>query len=198
MKKAWILTISIAVALVATLLLTFFLMRASYRNENVDMKKRIVAQQQSNEANYDKMFKVITQIAEVADEKMNKSKEAFKEIYPQLMEGRYSNQKDGSLMKWVVESNPQFDLSTAGSLYDKLADAIEANRQEFFIEQEKLIQYNNEQRAFVSNEKWPNNWFLNSNDTIHINIITSAKTKEVFKTGEDNDIELFSKDSSKN
>ena len=140
------------------------------------------------------MFKVISQLAEVADVKMEKSKNAFKEIYPALMEGRYGK-GDGSLMKWVTESNPQFDLNAAANLYDKLAVAIEANRQEFFIEQQKLIDYNREQRASL--KKFPGSWFLESSDTIHIVVVTSATTKETFRTGEENDISIYKKDTTK-
>jgi hypothetical protein len=136
------------------------------------------------------MFKVIAQVSQVADKKMEVSKNAFKEIYPALIEGRYSK-GDGTLMKWITESNPQFDLKSATALYDKLAIAIEANRQEFFIEQEKLIDYNREHRTFL--QKWPNYWFVSLSDTIHIQVVTSAKTKDVFKTGEENDIEVFNK-----
>lgn len=171
--------------------LLFFIGNISYDNKNVRMKNKIMAQQESNKANFDKMFKTIAQIAEVAETKMEKSKEAFKEIYIPIMEGRYDSDKEGALMKWVVESNPQFDLNAAGSLYDKLAVAIEANRKEFFIEQQKLITYNQEQHNLI--QTWPGTMFCDEADTVAITIITSKNTKEVFATGEENDLELFNK-----
>jgi hypothetical protein len=188
MKKTTI-VIGIALGIGAVLAVIYFSMQITYQNRNERMKERIIAQQRSNEANFDKMFKSVAQVAEVAEHKMEKSKEAFKEIYVPLMEGRYSDDPDGMLMKWITESNPQFDLSAAGSLYDKLANAIESNRQEFFIEQQKLIDYNREQHVLVNT--WPGYWFIESSDTIAIKIITSAKTKEVFAKGEENNIELF-------
>ncbi len=186
MKKGMIVG-GIAVGLLVIFLIVYFSMKWSYQNDNVRLKNKITAQQESNKANFDKMFKVIQQIAQVADQ----YKESFKEIYPQLIEGRYSNQKDGALMKWVTESNPTFDVS----LYTKLANAIEANREEFFIEQQKLIDYNREQHNLINTV--PGSWFLESNDTIAITIVTSATTKETFKTGEENDINLFKKDTTK-
>lgn len=188
MKKTAI-VIGIALGVGAVLAVIYFSMQITYQNRNERMKERIIAQQKSNEANFDKMFKSIAQVAEVAEQKMEKSKEAFKEIYVPLMEGRYSEDPDGMLMKWIMESNPQFDLSAAGSLYDKLANAIESNRQEFFIEQQKLLDYNREQHVLINT--WPGYWFIESSDTIAIKIITSVKTKEVFAKGEENDIELF-------
>ena len=61
-------------------------------------------------------------------------KEAFREIYPQLIEGRYS-QGDGSLMKWIQESNPNFDTS----LYKDLMNSIEVERTYFAAEQKKML-----------------------------------------------------------
>lgn len=183
MKKGMIIG-GVAAGLLVVFAIIYFSMKWSYENKNVRLKNQIVAQQESNKANFDKMFKVIQQIADVADE----YKEAFKEIYPQLIEGRYNNSKDGALMKWVTESNPNFDIS----LYSKLANAIEANRQEFFIEQQKLIDYNREQHNLINTV--PGSWFLESNDTIAIKIITSAVTKETFATGEENEIDIFGRD----
>jgi len=158
-------------------------------NKEIKLRNEVSAQQDVCKAFFDNMFKSIAQVAEVADVKMDKSKEAFKEIYPALIEGRYSGEKGGALMKWVTESNPQFDISAAGSLYDKLADVIEAKRNEFFTEQKKLTSINNQHKNII--ETWPGSWFLSGRDTIVITIITSTKTKEVYATGEENDIKLF-------
>lgn len=183
MKKGTIVG-GIITGLLVVLTIVWISMKVSYRNENVRLKNQIVAQQESNKANFDKMFKVIAQVAQVADQ----YKETFKDVYPQLIEGRYNNSKDGALMKWVTESNPNFDVT----LYTKLANAIEANRQEFFNEQQKLIDYNREQHNLLNT--WPASMFLESNDTIHITIITSTNTKEVFTSGEENEIRLFTEE----
>lgn len=165
----------------------------SKSNKEIKLRNEVTAQQDACEAVFDNMFKSIAQIAEVADVKMEKSKEAFKEIYPALIEGRYNGEKGGALMKWVTESNPQFDLNAAGSLYDKLANVIEAKRNEFFTEQKKLLSLNNQHKNIL--QTWPGSWFLAGRDTIPIIIITSAKTKEVYSTGEENDISVFKKES---
>jgi hypothetical protein len=162
-------------------------------NKEVKLRNKVLAQQDVCKEFYDNMFKSIAQVAEVADVKMEKSKEAFKEIYPALIEGRYSGEKGGALMKWVTESNPQFDLNAAGSLYDKLANVIEAKRSEFFMEQKKLTSYQQEHKNIL--QTWPGSWFLAGRDTVPVTIITSAKTKEVYATGEENDIQIFKKDS---
>lgn len=173
----------ILVGLVLGLGIFYFGMSVSYQNQNIELKNKILAQQKSNEANFDKMYKVISQIAQVSEQ----YRETFKEVYPQLIEGRYGNEKGGSLMKWVTESNPTFDTR----LYDRLATAIESNREDFFVEQKKLIDINREHRNLLA--KWPGTWFLLPGDTIHITVVTSQKTGEVFKAGQENDVNLFNK-----
>jgi hypothetical protein len=185
--KIFKVTAGILVGLVLMFTLGYFLMKWSAQNQNNNLKLLIAGQQESNKANYDKMKKTIEQTAQTANAKFVMSKEAYKEIYPALMDGRYKDDKN-SMMKLVVESNPTFDIAAAASLYDRLVVAIEANRQEFFDAQNKLISYNQEQRRLLVNR--PTCWFLEKSDTIHITTITSKDTKEAFRTGEENDIDL--------
>jgi hypothetical protein len=184
MKK---LPLIITLCVVAVFVIIIIGTVVSISNEKVDKKNLVLAQQDVCKANFDKMFKTIKQEAELAKAKFEVSKEAFKEIYPALIEGRYSK-GDGSLMKWITESNPTFDLSAAGSLYDKLSVVIEANRKDFFEQQTKLIDYNREYKSLLN--KWPAKWIVNRNDTVHIEIITSSATKDVYAKGEENDIDL--------
>lgn len=188
MKKRLI-TGGIIVSICIILTIIWFSMKINAQNKNERLKAQIVAQQKSNEANFDKMKKVIKGVAETAKVKMDMSTNAFKEIYPALMEGRYNKEKDGMFMKWIQESNPQFDLNAATSLYDKLSVAIESNRQEFFNEQQKLIDYNREQHTLLST--FPSSMFLDKKDTISITIITSYDTKKTFASGEENDTDIF-------
>jgi len=163
-------------------------MYVNINNTEIENRERVIAQQKNCEANFDKMFKVISQLAQIPERFADKSKEAFKEIYPQLMNGRYQGDKN-SLMKWVTESNPTYDMKAVGVLYEKLAVAIESNREEFFIEQQKLIDYKRVHSTYT--KKWPNSWFVSDTSEVKINIVTSETTKEAFKTGEENNIELF-------
>ena len=98
------------------------LMYFSYNSTEVELRKQAEAQRGKVEGTYDVMWKTITQQASVSEQ----YKDAFKEIYPELIEGRYS-QGDGSLMKWIQESNPTFDTS----LYKKLMQTIEVQRLSF-------------------------------------------------------------------
>jgi hypothetical protein len=129
------------------------------------------------------MWKILKQKAGVTDQ----YKQAFNEIYPKLIEGRYSK-GDGSLMKWITESNPQFDAS----MYKDLMKSIEVERTGFFNEQSVLIDMQREHSAFL--QKVPNRWFLSANlKPVEIKVITSADTKETYSTGEENNVDLFDK-----
>ena len=87
------------------------------------------AQQEVCDAFYDKMWNILVDQAGVA----NEYKEAFVDIYPKLMDARYS--EGGDFMKWIQESNPDFNIS----LYSKLQASIEGERNGLLTEQQKLI-----------------------------------------------------------
>ena len=95
MKTSTIILSSVFVLIIAAGFIGFG-MYVSYNNREVNLRNLAEAQRGNIENVYDKMWKILQQKAQVTDE----YKEAFREIYPQLIEGRYS-QGDGSLMKWI-------------------------------------------------------------------------------------------------
>ncbi len=150
-------------------------------NSEIGLKTAIDAKKTDQEASFDKMFKVLQQKAQVADQ----YKESFKEIYPKLIEGRYS-QGDGTLMKWITESNPTFDVS----LYKNLMEAIDVERNSFLTTQRQLMDLKREHDNL--RQKWPSKWFINDDvKEIAITIVSSSHAKEVIKSGMDDDIDLF-------
>ena len=166
-----ILTVCIVVALIGV----------SSSNQEIKLRSRITAQKEVCEAFYDKLWKIISQKAQVAE----KYKEAFKEIYPSLIEGRYGNDKGGSLMKWIQESNPAFDVS----LYKDLMQSIEAERTGFFMEQKILVDLNNEHR--IVRATFPGSVFIGSRPDIQIKIVSSSVTKNVMETGMEENVDVF-------
>lgn len=174
------------VALIASIvgmmtIIILFSMNISIENKEIDLRATTEAQNKKCEAYFDKMWKILKQKAGVTDQ----YKEAFKDIYPKLIEGRYS-QGDGSLMKWVQESNPTFDAS----MYKDLMKSIEIERTGFFNEQSTLIDMQREHKTYLL--KAPSRWFLDDNlKPVEIKVITSSKTDEVYRTGKEDDIDLF-------
>lgn len=170
--------------------LTMFFYDMSVDNKVIAKREAFLAQDNVRKANYDKMFKVVAQTAEIPDHFMEQAKVAFKEIYTPLMEGRYSNDRGGALMSWISEHNPKFDLNSFGKLYERLQVTIEANREQFFVEQKKLIDIKRDYDVYI-NQK-PVKWFVNDGlKPLELKLITSTKTEKVFKSGVEDDINLF-------
>lgn len=150
-------------------------------NTEIDLRTAIIAKKSDQEATFDKMWKVLNQTAQVADQ----YKKAFSEIYPALIEGRYSK-GDGSLMKWITESNPEFKTE----LYEKVMESIEVERNGFLTTQRQLMDLKREHDKLRL--QWPFKWFINDDvKEIEITIVSSTHTKEVIKSGKDEDIDLF-------
>ena len=183
------LVIGMCIVLVS-LLGTFFFMRISYNNKEIDIRKQIKAEQDVYQQNFDKQYKIIAQIAQVAERNVEANKEAFKEIYPGLIAGRY--EKDNNvMMKWVQENNPQWDMKAIEAAYAKVSAAVEAQREDLYNQAKKLRDLVREREALI--EKFPGSFLISNQTEIPITLITSKNTKEVFKTGEENDINLFKK-----
>ena len=179
--------IAVLIGLFVSFGLYIFIANMNIDNTEIDLRTSVEAQEKKIENYYDKMWKILKQKAGVTEQ----YKDSFKEIYVPLIEGRYSK-GDGSLMKWVTESNPTFDPS----LYKDLMQSIEIERTGFYTEQNVLIDLQREHKNLL--RKAPSGWFIDSDILpIEIKIITSALTKDVVATGEDNDVDLFAKDTIK-
>lgn len=162
--------------------LTYF----SIQNDELRLRTQVEAKQKVCESFYSKMFTEIKEIAQVADE----YKETFKEVYPALMQGRYGNARGGALMSWVQESNPNFDIK----LYDRLITVIESNREDFQLQQEQLIDLKRNYDVYI--QTVPNRWFLPSTiQPIKITTIVVKAAQKAFESGEDQEIDVFSKKS---
>lgn len=171
------------VSLLALIGLVIFFMNMAVTNTEIELRTQVVAENKKCEAYFDKMWKILKQKANVTDEYKN----AFKDIYPQLIEGRYAK-GDGSLMKWIQESNPEFKTS----MYEDLMKSIEIERTGFFNEQSILIDKQQVHEAYI--KKAPNRYFLGSEiKPVEIKIVTSSTTKEAYRTGEENNTDLFDK-----
>ncbi len=142
------------------------------------------AAQNNSEIVFDNTWKKIAQQAEVTDE----YKEGFREVYVEMMDARYGN--DGvagqqSLMKWIQESNPTLDAS----IYKTLMNTIEGSRNEFTMEQKKLIDIDRQHKTMKAT--FPNSLIIGGRPDLEIKLVTSAKTEQAFSTGKDDDTKIF-------
>ena len=142
--------------------------------------------QKNAEVVFDNTWKKIQQQANVTDE----YKKGFKEIYVSMMDARYAGDSASgkeTLMKWITESNPTFDPS----LYKTLMNTIEGSRNEFTMEQKKLIDIDRELKTMKV--VFPASLILANKPDLEIILVTSSKTEEAYKTGKDDDVDLFKK-----
>ena len=177
-KIVWL----IVALFIVTSLTVCYSMYFSYNNQEISLRKQAEAQRGKVEGMFDTMWKTISQQAQVS----NEYKDAFKEIYPDLIAGRYS-QGDGSLMKWIQEANPEFDTS----LYKTLMQTIEVQRLQFQKSQERMLDIIREYDTLC--ETYPGTWFVKNKAPIDYTVISSTKTKLTMETDVDDDVDLFKK-----
>lgn len=152
----------------------------SYSNREVQLRNLASAQEKANQAIFDKVWKVISQKAQVTDKYSND----FKSIYTGLMSGRYSK-NDKVAWQWIQEHNPQID----SKVYNSLMDTIEGLRTEFAQVQIKLTDIKREHDNLRTT--YPAKWFIGSRPELKITIVTSENTEKAFSTGKEDNVKLF-------
>lgn len=172
------------VVLIAIVMFSYFYTKYSYINKEIVLRERIESQTQKNKDRFDTQFKIIAGKAQVTE----KNTESFKEVYIGLMTARYGKdgRQEGGMMNVLQENNPNF----SNELYKELMQTIEEQKLSFEREQSILISLGQEHNTLI--KQFPGSWFLSDIKPIEIKLVTSAKTKKVFETGEDNDIDIFS------
>lgn len=181
---------------IGAVLFTLILLVSSYfsiQNTAVAKQENVRAHEKAYNQEFDNMFKKIAQIAQIPDHALQGAKEAFKEIYTPLIEGRYKDGRNDGLMRWIQESNPQFDTKDYYSLYQGLANTIEASRDKLTNKGNEWVTVVQDYNTYIRTV--PNSWFLSNSKfpREEAKIITSSKTEEAVKTGKDDDIDLFNK-----
>ena len=161
-----------------TLLSSYF----SYNNKEVSLREQAEAQRGKVEGVHDAMWKIISQKAQVSDQ----YRVGFDSIYTHIIEGRYSK-GDGTLMKWIKESNPNFDTS----LYKDVMDAVEIQRTQFMKAQERMLDIKREHDILC--KTYPSKWFISDTSEIKYTVVSSSRSKNTMDSGKDDNIELFKK-----
>lgn len=155
----------------------------SYSNSEIKLRNAANAQQQANEAIFDNVWKTIQQQAEVSSEYKN----AFAEIWKDIISSRYQNARGGALMSFIKEHNPDF----SPDLYKKLMNTIESERKEFLNNQKKLIDLKREHDNMRTT--FPGSLICGNRSELEITIVTSSKTQDVFENKKEENIEIFPK-----
>lgn len=160
----------------------YSIMNISYNNYANRLEVAAENKEQACQVDYDAMWKIIQQQAGVVD----KYKESFKDIYSDLINGRYSdNDGRGQFMSWIHEHNPNFDPS----MFNKLMNTIESLRTDFATRQKELLAIQEDyNKSLVT---FPGSHFIGNREKMKVTIVTSSKTQRVYETGQENDIEIF-------
>ncbi len=168
------------IIIIAVLAIILIAMYFNYNNREVALRKEAAAQNDKITTVHDTMWKVLQQEAGVAKE----YRDAFEKIYPELISGRYSNDKEG-MMKFIHEANPDFDTS----LYKQLMQSIEVQRGEFASAQQRMLDIIREHDTLL--ETMPAKWFIKDKRHIIYKVISSTRTNQVIETRVDDDVKLF-------
>jgi len=183
MKK--ILSISIFSG-IAFLLVMLVLTLISYSNQENVLRNRFKQKMDERTAFYDKMWKTISGKSQVA----LRNDSSFSRNVNAIMAGR-TDSKD-LFMKWVQESNPNANFDQVSALYADLSRTIEAQRDEFFMEEKSIqgivLEHDNILTMFPSGFILTN--FM-GRKKIEYKPITSDRTDDVIRTGKDNNVSVF-------
>ncbi len=172
----------ILIAIIALAAVVLIGMYITYNNQEVALRKEAEAQKGKVESVHDQMWKVIQQKAGVTEE----YRETFEKVYPEIISGRY-NQEGSTAMKWIQESNPDFDTA----LYKDLMQAIEVQRAYFTQAQTRMLDILRQRETLL--ESIPAKFFISNKTKIDYTIVSSIRTKTVTQTGIDDDIDIFKK-----
>lgn len=171
----------IIICVLCAVVIGTFMSYVSYNNREVALRTESDAQRAKIEGVHDKMWKTLQQKAHVSNEYAH----SFDSIYSHIMAGRYSEGGDGSLMKWIQESNPNFDAS----IYKDLMMSVEALRTEFELSQERMLDIIREHKTLCTTI--PGTWLVSDKSPIEYTVVSSSRSKAVMQEGVDEDTDLF-------
>lgn len=158
---------------------------ASFNNREVDLRTTFEMQIKNRSALYDKMWKVISQKAQIT--------KAYDSSFIRIVNAAMDPRKDGAniMMKWVTESNPTLQVGTVQELYKDLSRTIESERASFFEREETLASIQQQHSKFL--RSFPNNLYnvFMGRKELEYKPITSDRTDDVMRTGKDNDVNVF-------
>lgn len=155
------------------------IMYVNYNTTEVELRQQAEAQRGKVEAVYDNMWKIIHQTNEVKESYSSD----FKDVVKGMMEGRYSK-GDGSLMKLIVEQNPNL----SPTMYTRVMDAIQIERTNFTTQQERMLDIIREHNTLLNAPI--SGIFIKNKKPIDYTVISSTRAKKVMESGVDDNVNL--------
>lgn len=153
-------------------------------NKEVSLRATIENKQKDNKNEMDNMKKKIIQVAQVSEKAMS----SLKDIVCGYAEARSTDSKN-VIMNWIKESVPNVDTST----FNNLQNIITGSRDSFTMRQKELLDLKREHDKLL--RSFPSNVILAmfNKKEIDVTIVTSTSTEEAFRTGKDDETDVFKK-----
>lgn len=151
----------------------------SFFNAEKGLKNLYTKEQGYKKAFYANMVATIQEQTQLSV----KNDKSFRQNIEVIMSSRQD--KDGLMMKWIQESNPNANYQEVSKLYQTVMRVIEAKRSEFTSQEEKMLsiklQHDNLTQLF------PNNIYaaVFGIKPIEHTVISNTRTEKAFETGID-------------
>jgi hypothetical protein len=177
MSKGFIATLAIVGVLLIGII-TVGVMYVSASNTEVRLRNQAEAIQLDNQNEFDNMWKTISQTTQVTAAE----RESVERIILAHAEARGTG--GGTFINAVRESMPNVDSTT----FQNLQNIIVAARDRFTGRQRQLIDIKREHDNLLMT--FPSSLFVGGRGRLEITVVTSTRTEETFRSGQDNDIDL--------
>ena len=180
----WVIGILAASGIFAVFALVICLYGIGVYNKEARLRNTIVNKQKDNTSEYDSLWKKISQAAQVTDGQ----KQALMEIIVGYANARKGS-GGGSLAQMIHEAVPNVDTST----FNNLQNIIVSSRDGWTMRQKELLDLKREHDNLI--DTFPGNILLSilGRQKIDVVIVTSTRTENSFKTGKDDDVDVFGK-----
>ena len=174
----------IGVGVLVAIMIVVFSVIGKLNTENT-LRQTIVSKQRDNQSEYNNMWTKISQVAQVT----TAQKEALKEIIMGYAQARTGTGDKGAIMSWIQESVPNVDTST----FNNLQNIITSSRDGFTMRQKELLDLSREHNTMLGQIPWGSVLKAMGRNEIQITIVTSSRAEESFKSGKDDDVDVFQK-----
>ena len=182
--QAKFITAIVVASIVGIVGLWYILTGVGARNTEAALRATHQAVQKGNTVDYDAMWKIISQTAQVPKQYSEDFKNAYSSI---LASGGPANQSTVKNLFAVASGMKVPELDS--SLYRKVQDVIESERTKFANAQKQLLDIEREHTKLRTT--FPSNLFVGDVKPLESKLVTSTKTDKAFETGKDDETDLF-------
>jgi len=154
----------------------------STKNKEVVIHNKFDAEFKNRTAFYDNLTKTVKETFKIS----LKNEVAFKENVTAIMEGR--KDAENLMFKMITESNPNQNFNEVSRLNERVMQLIESKRNELFEIERTLSDIEREHKNLIQQFPGAFVFMIFSVEPINFKPISSSRTDNVIKTGQDNEL----------